>query len=690
MAEFINATDSLNEGRKKLNAIAKEMNDKEVASMPEIVNARNGEPSLKARLDKENQEVTAQLAQTDNDVYELDISKADKTETESINERIDAIITTPAENINEQEIIDARDNEVSLGKNIRNVKVEVSDAATGTNNDEYDSLKKRIDGLEKTLDLDLKHRSFSWERGAIEPDGSNIGSLRVIRTDRFITRDVIIKPKHTLEISIFEYNLNNVFLRRLRTETTDKDIVLKTDLDRKYKLHVFDPTKTEDSVARLTSLIDIYEIDLEKDKTTEIIEVNELPVDRRKFDDKVTEINLPPFVENKINALLNLDGSVTIGANAGNGLVNYRKSEFFKLPSDFSHVEIRYKVENLDELTNFSYRFRDVNGLTVYGHNMVALAKEVIDDDVLTIRLPIRKHNVPPTFDFTRVEHISFDMETSGNSKITVLGLSVIQRKKGVVYMYFDDGDQTQYDTAFPILQKYGLRGTVGVMTSYPKADGWISWDQLHEMQNSGWLIASHGYDSKSLATIPLEDAEFELKQSQQDLFERGFIFGSKCFVAPQTSWSDEIENIAKKYYHLARTYSYSNPRLVRGVNERTQEFPQNHVRGQYTWLPYYKDTVQSWKEYIDLAIERKEEISIGWHRFGYDGRDEGVHKLTMTPEFLEDICVYIRQKIDEGVLDCVTWEDTMLQSKNSKPIDLDGNQYMSTKGGQPVLINLE
>src|SRR5699024_7330476 len=36
----------------------------DVVSAPEIIAARNGEANLKARLDKENQEVTAQLAQT--------------------------------------------------------------------------------------------------------------------------------------------------------------------------------------------------------------------------------------------------------------------------------------------------------------------------------------------------------------------------------------------------------------------------------------------------------------------------------------------------------------------------------------------------------------------------------------------------------------------------------------------------
>lgn len=40
--------------------------DKDVISAPEIIAARDGEPNLKARLDKENQEVTAQLAQTEN------------------------------------------------------------------------------------------------------------------------------------------------------------------------------------------------------------------------------------------------------------------------------------------------------------------------------------------------------------------------------------------------------------------------------------------------------------------------------------------------------------------------------------------------------------------------------------------------------------------------------------------------
>ena len=58
-------------------AVSDEMTDKDVISAPEIIAARNGEANLKARLDKENQEVTAWLAQTmPNEVfYDIETKK---------------------------------------------------------------------------------------------------------------------------------------------------------------------------------------------------------------------------------------------------------------------------------------------------------------------------------------------------------------------------------------------------------------------------------------------------------------------------------------------------------------------------------------------------------------------------------------------------------------------------------------
>ena len=112
MADLIKATDSLNEGRKKLNAIAKEMNEKDVISAPELIAARNGESNLKTRLDDEHAQVTAQLAQ-----------KASKeslgqtnTEVSGLDQRIDnLVIPISTENTN----VEVTDAHVSVPKGMQ-------------------------------------------------------------------------------------------------------------------------------------------------------------------------------------------------------------------------------------------------------------------------------------------------------------------------------------------------------------------------------------------------------------------------------------------------------------------------------------------------------------------------------------------------------------------------------------------
>ena len=55
----------------QFNSIQQELTDKDPISAPEIIAARGGEPTLSARLDKEQQEVTAQLAQTEHYMNQL-------------------------------------------------------------------------------------------------------------------------------------------------------------------------------------------------------------------------------------------------------------------------------------------------------------------------------------------------------------------------------------------------------------------------------------------------------------------------------------------------------------------------------------------------------------------------------------------------------------------------------------------
>lgn len=78
--------------------VIEETTDKDVISAPEIIAARNGEPNLKSRLDKEKQEVTAQLAQKPSYVV---ASNFDGVSAQKIQNALDYAETIP---LNETEL----------------------------------------------------------------------------------------------------------------------------------------------------------------------------------------------------------------------------------------------------------------------------------------------------------------------------------------------------------------------------------------------------------------------------------------------------------------------------------------------------------------------------------------------------------------------------------------------------------
>lgn len=77
----------------------------------EVVQARGGHRVLNDRLNS----IDSQLAQVTR-------NKAEVKDVEELNDRIDEIITTPAEGVSEQEIIDARNGKESLGANVREIR----------------------------------------------------------------------------------------------------------------------------------------------------------------------------------------------------------------------------------------------------------------------------------------------------------------------------------------------------------------------------------------------------------------------------------------------------------------------------------------------------------------------------------------------------------------------------------------
>ncbi|VBB09815.1 polysaccharide deacetylase [Lucifera butyrica] len=86
------------------------------------------------------------------------------------------------------------------------------------------------------------------------------------------------------------------------------------------------------------------------------------------------------------------------------------------------------------------------------------------------------------------------------------------------VLITFDDGYTDNYTTALPILEKYGLRATVFIITGKVDQPGYLTWAQIKDMLARGIDIGSHTVSHRDLSKLSAVEQEKELKESKKTL----------------------------------------------------------------------------------------------------------------------------------------------------------------------------
>jgi hypothetical protein len=68
------------------------------------------------------------------------------------------------------------------------------------------------------------------------------------------------------------------------------------------------------------------------------------------------------------------------------------------------------------------------------------------------------------------------------------------------VCLTFDDVPRSMYETAFPLLKKYGFRATAFIVPSFVGTRGFLTWSEIAEMSHSGVVdIQSHTLEHKKI-----------------------------------------------------------------------------------------------------------------------------------------------------------------------------------------------
>ena len=157
-----------------------------------------------------------------------------------------------------------------------------------------------------------------------------------------------------------------------------------------------------------------------------------------------------------------------------------------------------------------------------------------------------------------------------GYEPIWFSDLADIESYEKPVILTFDDGYEDNYTTVLPLLQKYGVKATVFVITGYSLGGNeyYLTPEHITELSRSGLVeIQSNTVSHASFTSISAEERENELRQSKEDITK---LTGKEPYVLayPNGARNSETDEAVKAFYRFAVT---TEPfEYVTGANECT------------------------------------------------------------------------------------------------------------------------
>lgn len=138
------------------------------------------------------------------------------------------------------------------------------------------------------------------------------------------------------------------------------------------------------------------------------------------------------------------------------------------------------------------------------------------------------------------------------------------------VLLTFDDGYTDNFETAMPILKKYGFHATLFMSPGWINQEGYVTWEQVKDMQNNGWDIYPHGMTHPNLSKLSAEQQTSEIVQSRK-LIEEKLGTTADVFCYPYGLYNKDTLKIMKQHhYKLAftitqgRVDSNQNPYMLK------------------------------------------------------------------------------------------------------------------------------
>ena len=114
------------------------------------------------------------------------------------------------------------------------------------------------------------------------------------------------------------------------------------------------------------------------------------------------------------------------------------------------------------------------------------------------------------------------------------------------VVITFDDGNESVYNQAFPVMKEFGFIGVNYLVVNYVGVDGYMSVDQVKELAAAGWEAGGHSMTHADLTLS--KRVEWEVAQSRHSL-EKMLGVPVETFAYPYGKKNAEALKFARENY---------------------------------------------------------------------------------------------------------------------------------------------
>jgi peptidoglycan/xylan/chitin deacetylase (PgdA/CDA1 family) len=151
----------------------------------------------------------------------------------------------------------------------------------------------------------------------------------------------------------------------------------------------------------------------------------------------------------------------------------------------------------------------------------------------------------------TFVAHGNGTTNVRDYSMIDVTKPGPLRWAQPMVSITFDDGWQSVYDRALPLLNEHGFRSTQYVNASSIETPNFMTAAEVQQLHDAGHEIAAHSYRHVDLTSVGTDRLDEELRMSEEALAAAGFATDN---LAPPYGRSDpQVDWYAAKYFNIVR-----------------------------------------------------------------------------------------------------------------------------------------